>query len=98
MNVIFEWIGFGAIALSVLGYFPQIVHLIKERCSAGLSVWAYCIWGIASAMLLLYAFSRRDIVFMILQTYNLAAIGLIFVFCLKYKGSLCETHGGKANT
>ena len=98
MNILLEWIGFMAIALSVFGYLPQIVHLIKERCSAGLSVGAYCTWGIASVMLLLYAISRQDTVFMILQTYNLLATILIFFFCLRYRGSLCETHGGNANT
>lgn len=96
MNIMLEWIGFVAVALSVVGYLPQIVHLIKERCSAGLSVGAYCTWGIASVMLLLYAISRQDLVFMILQTYNLGATGLIFFFCLRYKGNFCETHGGKA--
>lgn len=95
MNVSVEWIGYAGISLCVLAYFPQIVHLIKERCSAGLSLGAYCLWGIAAILLLAYAIVRRDIVFVSLQSYQAGATALIFYYCLRYRGHLCDEHGGE---
>ncbi len=89
------WLGFAGIALCIVGYLPQIVHLVKERCSAGLSITAYCTWGISGMLLLLYAIVRRDLVFVVLQAYHVGATALIFYFCVKYKGHLCEEHGGE---
>lgn len=80
--------------MCILAYLPQVIHLIKERCSAGLSVGAYCTWGIAAMLLLSYAISLRDPVFIALQTYQVGATVLICYFCVKYKGHFCDEHGG----
>jgi uncharacterized protein with PQ loop repeat len=95
MGVSIEWVGFAGIALCILGYLPQVIHLIKERCSAGLSAGAYCTWGVAAVLLLSYAISRRDPVFIVLQTYHAGATALICYLCIRYKGHLCEEHGGE---
>ncbi len=95
MNVSIEWLGFTGIALCVLAYLPQIIHLTKEHCSAGLSPGAYCMWGIASLLLLIYAIVKRDPVFISLQSYQVGAGTLILYYCLKYRHQLCEEHGGE---
>ena len=95
MSISIEWLGFLGIVLCILGYLPQVIHLIKEHCSAGLSAGAYWTWGIAAVLLLLYAIGRRDFVFIVLQTYHVGATALICYFCIKYKGHLCEDHGGE---
>ncbi len=95
MNVSIEWLGFAGMALCVLAYLPQIIHLIKEHCSAGLSPGAYCMWGIAALVLLVYAIAKRDAVFISLQSYHVGAGALIFYYCLKYRDQLCEEHGGE---
>jgi uncharacterized protein with PQ loop repeat len=95
ISISIEWLGFAGIALCILGYLPQVIHLIKDRCSAGLSAGAYCTWGISAMLLLAYAISRRDLVFIALQTYNVGATALIYYLCRKYKGHLCELHGGE---
>ncbi len=41
---------------------PQIVHLMKEHCTAGLSLAAYVFWVVAAVLLLSYAVSMRDAV------------------------------------
>ncbi len=95
MNVSIEWLGFAGIALCVLAYLPQIIHLIKEHCSAGLSLGAYCMWGIAALLLLIYAIAKRDPVFISLQVYQVGACVVIMYYCLKYRHQLCEEHGGE---
>ena len=95
MSVSIEWLGFAAITLSVLAYLPQITHLIRERCSAGLSPGAYCMWVVSAVLLLTYSIAKNDLVFILLQSYQAAAGLLVLNFCLKYKGQLCEAHGGE---
>ncbi len=95
MSISIEWLGFVGIALCILGYLPQVVHLLKEHCSAGLSTGAYCTWWIAAVLLLTYSIVRKDPVFIALQSYHVGATALVFYFGLKYKGQLCEDHGGE---
>ncbi len=90
-----HWIGYAGTTVVILAYLPQIIHLIRERCSAGLSHKAYLMWAGASALLLLYAVAIRDGVFIALQGYQLTASTLICFFCKKYEGQLCEEHDGE---
>jgi uncharacterized protein with PQ loop repeat len=84
--------GFLGTILVIIAYLPQIYHLIKERCSWGISIGAYCMWFVAALLILIHAVDIRDPVFIMLQSYQLVACGLIVVFCRKYKGSMCEAH------
>jgi uncharacterized protein with PQ loop repeat len=95
MSVSIEWLGFAAIALSVVAYLPQIAHLIKEHCSAGLSPRAYVMWVVSAVLLLAYSIAQDDLVFVALQSYQTAAGALVLFFCLRYKGQRCEAHGGE---
>lgn len=79
-------------SLVVAGYVPQIYHLIKERCTAGLSFPAFAVWCSASLLFLLHATMIRDVVFVGVQIVNLAAGGIIVVFCRKYEGQVCPFH------
>ena len=97
MSVSIEWLGFSGTALVILGYLPQLIHLIKERCSAGLSERAYVTWVIAGVLLLSYAISTRDPVYIALQSYQVGATALICYLCRKYKGHLCEEHEGDSS-
>lgn len=85
-------VGFLGTSLVIIAYFPQIHHLIKEQCSGGISIKAYCIWFVAALLILVHAIGIQDPVFIVLQGYQLAACGLIVFFCMKYKGSVCATH------
>jgi uncharacterized protein with PQ loop repeat len=87
-----RWIGFLGTALVIIAYLPQIHHLIKERCSAGISVKAYWLWFVAGLLMLVHAAGIQDPVFMALQAYQIGAGALIIYFGSKYRGSICETH------
>ncbi|MDE2026732.1 MAG: hypothetical protein KGJ07_09675, partial [Patescibacteria group bacterium] len=76
--MITEIIGmFGAI-LAGVAYLPQITHLIKEHCSAGISRRAYVLWLISSAAILVHAIAITAIVFIVLLGLQLVATFLIF--------------------
>ena len=91
-----HWIGFAGTGLVIAAYLPQITHLITEHCSAGLSFHAFCMWSVASVLLLTYAVATGDPVFVALQSYQLAATGLICFFSKRYEDDRCEDHGGNA--
>jgi len=76
-------------------YLPQIIHLVTERCSAGVSPEAYWMWVASAFLLLAYALIRRDAVFVALQAYHLVAGAVILRCCLKYRDQFCEDHGGE---
>lgn len=91
----FRWIGFAGTALVVVAYLPQIVHLVRAKCTAGVSVWAYSTWTTSALALLAYAISQRDPVFISLQSYQLLATLSIFLLSLRHKGRLCAEHCGE---
>ena len=90
-----HWLGYAGTTLVILAYLPQIFHLLKEHCSAGLCVRAYLMWVAASLLLLSYAVSQRDGVFIALQGYQVLSTSIICFFSKKYEHSLCEDHGGE---
>ena len=85
-------LGFVGTALVIGGYIPQIVHLIKERCTAGISIPAFSLWCAASLLFVIHAAVIRDSVFVGVQIVNLVAGGLIVVFCKRYEGEVCPFH------
>ncbi|MBI3491259.1 MAG: PQ-loop repeat-containing protein [Acidobacteria bacterium] len=85
-------VGFSGTGLVIVGYIPQIHHLIKEQCTAGLSVPAFAVWCSASLLFLIHATMIRDVVFVGVQVVNLAASGIIVAFCKRYAGQVCPSH------
>lgn len=92
MTWIFEILGFVGIGISCFAYVPQIVHLTKEHCSAGVSVKAWLLWLSASLLMFLHAYSILDAVFITLQGANTVAIILIIVLSKRYQNMFCEAH------
>jgi len=89
-----EGLGTAATGLVIAGYVPQIGHLIRERCTAGISIPAFLVWCVASTLFLVHAALIDDPVFVAAQSVNLAAGALIVVFCKRYQGRRCPFHGG----
>ena len=87
-----EILGFAGIGVVVIAYAPQITHLRKEHCSAGISLKAYSLWCVSSALFLIHAVMIRDIVFTVVQLTNLVAIIDITLLVKRYGGYVCLTH------
>lgn len=85
-------VGFLGTALAIAAYFPQIAHLVKEHCSAGVSQYAYSLWFLASLLLFIHAFVIGDKVFTLLMGFNTIAHAVILVYVSRYKNSLCASH------
>jgi uncharacterized protein with PQ loop repeat len=85
-------VGFLGTGIVAAAYIPQIHHLVKEHCSAGISTNAYALWFVASIFFLVHAVMIRDVVFIILQVINLMAILAILMFVRKYGHQMCLMH------
>jgi len=92
LNWIFELLGFAGVGISCFAYVPQIVHLLIEHCSAGVSVKAWLLWLVASFLIFVHALRVLDVVFMALQIANIFAITMIIVLSKRYRNMFCETH------
>lgn len=90
----FQWLGFAGTALVALAYVPQITHLVRAKCTAGVSLWAYTVWGLSAVLLLIYAISTRDAVFIALQAYQLLAATSIYLLSRRQDRRLCDIHCG----
>ena len=91
MNV-FEILGVAGIVISMLAYVPQVVHLGREHCSAGVSRRAWAMWLVSSVLIGMLALSRGDLVFILLQVSTLASAAIILVLAHKYRGMVCAFH------
>lgn len=90
-------IGVVGIAISVVAYLPQVVHLANERCSAGVSRRAWAMWLVGSVLVGALAVHRRDLVFVLLQMSSLTSAAIILGLAHKYRGRACETHALRAS-
>ena len=85
-------LGFIGATIVIAAYLPQVMHLVKERCSAGISLGTYALWFLASLLLLAHALMIEDMVFITLQVFNLFFIAIIYFFARKYKTMACQSH------
>jgi uncharacterized protein with PQ loop repeat len=89
---VFEVLGVAGIAISMLAYVPQVVHLWREHCSAGVSRRAWAMWLVSSALIATLALYRRDPVFILLQISTLTSAAIILGLAQKYRGLVCAFH------
>jgi lipid-A-disaccharide synthase-like uncharacterized protein len=89
---VFEILGIAGITISMLAYVPQVVHLGKEHCSAGISRRAWAMWLAGSLLVGALAIHRGDVVFIALQLSTLTSDAVILYLAQKYRGMVCEAH------
>jgi lipid-A-disaccharide synthase-like uncharacterized protein len=89
---LFDALGLVGIGISVVAYVPQVVHLGKEHCSAGISRGAWGMWLASGLLIGALAVSRRDPVFILLQITNLTSTAVVLFLSWRYRGMVCEAH------
>jgi uncharacterized protein with PQ loop repeat len=90
-------LGATGIAISALAYVPQVVHLAKKHCSAGISGRAWAMWLTSSVLVGALAVHRKDIVFIMLQLSTLTSASIIVFLAHRYRGMVCEVHAHPAS-
>lgn len=87
-----ELAGFAGAVLAGVAYLPQIVHLVRERCTAGISRLAFAIWWVASFLVTVHAVAVDDGVFIFLGLVQIVATTVILTFSTLYRGFYCGIH------
>jgi lipid-A-disaccharide synthase-like uncharacterized protein len=93
---VFEILGIAGIAISMLAYVPQVVHLGREHCSAGVSRRAWAMWVAGSLLIGALALHRRDPVFIMLQASSVMSAAIILFLAHRYRGMVCALHAHSA--
>jgi lipid-A-disaccharide synthase-like uncharacterized protein len=89
---VFEILGIAGITVSMAAYVPQVIHLGREHCSAGISRRAWTMWLLGSVLVGALAVHRGDLVFIALQFSTLTSAAVILYRAQKYRGRVCEAH------
>jgi uncharacterized protein with PQ loop repeat len=92
MTPLFEALGMAGIALSVIAYLPQMTHLAKEQCSAGVSIRAWRMWLASSILIGSLAVYRNDYVLIALAASSFGSSAIILFLAHRYWGMRCATH------
>lgn len=88
----FETLGIAGIAIATLAYVPQVVHLGREHCSAGVSRRAWVMWLVSSVLVGSLAIHRGDLVFTLLQISSMTSAAVILFLAYRYRGMVCDYH------
>ena len=87
-----EFAGFAGAGLAGAAYIPQISHLIRARCSAGISRLAFEVWLLASLLITVRAIAIHAGVFIVLGGIEIVATALIVFCAIRYKDTPCPGH------
>ena len=87
-----EIAGFAGAGLAGAAYVPQISHLIRARCSAGISRLAFEAWLLASVLTTARAIAIHAGVFIALGGIQIAATTVITLCVIRYKDTPCPSH------
>ena len=87
-----EIAGFAGAGLAGAAYVPQIRHLVKAHCSAGISTPAFEAWLLAALLTTAHAIAIHAGVFIVLGGIQTVATALIMFYAAHYKGTACLSH------
>ncbi len=87
-----EIAGFTGAGLAGAAYVPQISHLVRARCSAGISRLAFGVWLLASFLVTARAIAIHASVFIMLGGIQIVATTLIVFYATRYEDMYCPRH------
>jgi len=87
-----EIAGLAGAGLAGAAYVPQISHLVRAHCSAGISPLAFAAWLLASVLTTAHAVAIGAAVFVVLGGIQIVATTLIMLCAARYKDTPCPSH------
>jgi len=99
MLTITQIAGFAGAVLAGVAYVPQVSHLVRARCSAGISRPAFAAWLLAALLITARAVAIGAGVFIVLGGIQIVATALILGCAARYQDTPCPSHSpGQAGT
>ena len=87
-----ELAGYAGAGLGGAAYAPQISHMVRERCVAGISKPAFLVWFVASGLVLVHAIAAAELVFVMLGSVQTTSSGFISVYVVLHPANYCKGH------
>jgi hypothetical protein len=84
--------GFAGAGLAGAAYVPQISHLLRARCSAGISRLAFGVWLLSSLLITARAVATGAGVFIVLGAIQTVATAIIVACAARYQDTPCPVH------
>jgi PQ loop repeat len=84
--------GYVGAGLAGAAYVPQIAHMLRAHCSAGISRLAFGVWLLASLLVIARAIAVHAGVFIVLGGIQIVATAIIVFYATRYRGLYCPTH------
>ena len=87
-----EVAAFLGVGLAAAAYLPQILHLSRAHCSAGISRAAFSMWFLAALLITSHAVATEARVFIALGLVQIIATAIVLVYATRYAFSYCASH------
>jgi hypothetical protein len=84
--------GFIGVGLAGAAYIPQIWHLVRVHCAAGISRIAFSLWLGATLLMTPHAIATGAAVFIVLGGVQIVATALILLYTTKHRATYCDGH------
>jgi uncharacterized protein with PQ loop repeat len=91
-----EIAGFIGVGLAGAAYVPQVWHLVRQHCSAGISRFAFGVWLVASLLVTSRAIATGARVFIVLGAVQILATTVVLVCATKFASSICASHSPRS--
>lgn len=87
-----EVAAFLGVGLAASAYLPQVLHLSRAHCSAGISRAAFGMWFLAALLVTSHAVATEARVFIALGLVQVIATAIVLVYATRYASSYCASH------
>lgn len=87
-----EIAGFIGVGLAGAAYVPQVWHLVRVHCAAGVSRFAFSLWLGATLLVTTNAIATGTTVFIVLGGVQIVATALVLIYATKYRSTYCDGH------
>lgn len=87
-----EIAGFIGVGLAGAAYVPQVWHLVRVHCAAGISRFAFSLWLVATLLVTTNAIVTGATVFIVLGGVQIVATALVLIYATKYRSTYCDGH------
>lgn len=80
-----EWVGFLAAILTTACYIPQALHVVRERNTAGISLFAYTILFAGVLLWLVYGVMIGSLPVMLANGLTLPLLSIVIAIKIRHK-------------
>ena len=87
MKDITQFVGIGAAVLTAVAMLPQLIKVIREKKSEGISIYMIAVLKTGLGLWIWYGFLKKDYPIIGTNIFSLIVNMLLIIFGIRYKGN-----------